>query len=296
MIVTHPKSFLNNGERYAEKIRITLPWVGNWTFSTIELLSARLNQPASSTTLFFKRLIDEGYLVRFTSDKFRRKDLVRIGAKGVEYLKENFGYDAKRYMRSDELAAKKKIYHDYCAQVYAASLEQNYNAIFSEINIIREKGQRRPDGYFSFLPSDEKKIKIKKQNVPKKIDNLPGLITTGEKFWYDEFAPEAIEYESECKKPKVARAIFKSYFYQLIEGKVSRVHFVFPNEKFKDRYMKYFSVERWHENLTLPPDHPARERFTFEVLDPDQVISKLSIKKWVDDTEFFMLTGRWEST
>jgi len=81
----------SNQERSAEKKNIVLTWVGACDFSTIELLSALFGQNKDSTNLFFRRLISDGFLVRFPAEHMNRKDLVRIGSAGVAYLEKNMG-------------------------------------------------------------------------------------------------------------------------------------------------------------------------------------------------------------
>ena len=295
MLVVDQRGRLNPVQRGEIKIQVVMKWIAEWTFSSIELLSATVGQPPSSTTAFFKKLIDEGYLVRFSSKVYHRKDWVRIGATGVKYLLDNYGIDARRYMRSDEIARKKKLYHDYQVQLYAAYVQHFYTSVHSEINIrvpkkkSGNKKPRKPDALFFILGDENKLVSLDKEVAPPAefLETRSGLSTDPDYFWWNKFGAEAVEFETEAKKPKIVKDIFRTYFYLMLQGKVSKVHFIFDNPSHVNTYQRHFDAERWGDHISISSDHPIRKLFSFSLLMPDAILTLLTEKKWVDDVEFF---------
>lgn len=285
MIVIQSRPNLSNEERGEEKLKLTLLWVGEWAFSTVELLSARLGQKPSATSLFFKKLIKSGYLVRFNSAVYSRKDLVRIGPKGRDYLLDHFGVDVTRHLRSDELGRKKKIIHDYHAQIFAASVERHYASVHSELSIVRQLKTRKPDALISLHPIEGERIKYELVEPPEDfLNDREGENIDPSYFWLNEFAPEAVEYEGDKKNQDAVKGIFRAYFYLMLQGKVSAVHFVFPTKSWRDSYQKYFDQVAWSHKIKIVPEHPIRERFTFLVMNPEEVLTGLlAPRKWIED-------------
>ncbi|RYZ90313.1 MAG: hypothetical protein EOP04_04320 [Proteobacteria bacterium] len=275
MDITYQTNWVsNNKRRGAEKKDIVLKWIGCFDFCSIELLSALLKQPVRHTHLFFQRLIADGYLVRFKAENLSRDDLVRIGYEGVAYLKDTYGIDVRNKMRSDELARRKKIFHDYCLQLYIAGLTA-YDppaSVLAEKSIVRGRRSKNriPDGLIFSAPGAPQKWNVDAEvELPEEISELreTRLTFDSECFWVDYNAPVAVEIEISGKKKHEVIDIFRRLGKQMLEGKLSQVRFIFADEAVCRRYLDYFTETRWGPYAKVDLDHPLRRCFSFQVSD-----------------------------
>ena len=270
MIFPYESETRNNQERGKEKLKIVLLWIAEFDFSTIELLSWLLRQYPDQTNLFFRKLITQHFLVRFESETLVRKDLVRIGNAGVAYLRDNFGIDVRRKMRSDELARKRKLFHDYCLQLYIAShymYRESYSVI-TEKKIFRGRGKaaripdalvfNHPNKHLTWNVSQERTLPDEVEDARRRVDYFDDA-----GFWLNENAPIAIEIELEGKPKKKVEAIFKSLVLQIRAGNLQQVRFIFANQSLCKRYKEWFDGLNL-EYFRLPSDSYYRSCFRFE--------------------------------
>ena len=271
MIFPYESGTRNNRERGKEKLIIVLLWIAEFDFSTIELLSWLLRQYPEQTNLFFRKLIAQHYLVPFESDTFVRKDLVRIGSAGVAYLKENFGIDVRRKMRSDELARKRKLYHDYCLQLYIADtyMYRDSYSVITEKKIFRARGKatRIPDALVFNLPNKHTMWNVSQETtLPDEVEEARRGVEffDDQGFWFNENAPIAIEIELEGKSQSKVEAIFKSLLFQIRAGKLQQVRFIFAKQSLCKKYREWFAEFKM-KHFELPAVSRYRDCFSFEV-------------------------------
>lgn len=264
----------NNQKRSEEKKRIVLLWIAQFDFSTIELLSALLRQTRDATNLFFRRLIADGYLVPFISFNVPRNDLVRIGFEGVAYLKDNFGIDVRRKMRSDEIARRKKLFHDYCLQMYIAEtfMYGSSYSVLTEKNISRENGKahRIPDALVFDCPNEHTAWNVSTPiEIPEEVKDLRrgADLYDPDGFWHNIDAPIAIEIEVTPKSRDQAWAIFRNLLWQIHSGKLSQVHFVFAEARICRSYKVWFEELQLNHGVKLPLISPYRDCFKFILSD-----------------------------
>ncbi len=272
MIFPYESKSRNNRVRGEEKKKIVLLWIAQFDFCSIELLSFLLRQYPDQTNLFFRKLIADGYLVRFKSANLPRNDLVRIGFEGVAYLMANFGIDVKRKMRSDELARKKKLYHDYCLQLYIAShfMYGDKYSVITEKNISRANGKahRIMDALIFDRPNEHKTWNVSAPiPVPEEISYKRSELNEtfdDRGFWSNPDAPMAIEIELTPKSKTDLNPIFINLLWQIYEGKLQHVRFVFDNAQVRDLYKRRFD-ELKMQHSKLPATSRYRNCFNFEV-------------------------------
>lgn len=272
MIFPYESNSRNNRVRGEEKKKIVLLWIAQFDFCSIELLSFLLRQYPDQTNLFFRKLIADSYLVRFKSANFPRNDCVRIGFEGVAYLRSNFGIDVRRKMRSDEIARKKKTFHDYSLQLYVAShfMYGDKYSVITEKNISRAHGKahRIMDALVFDHPNDHKTWSVSAPiSMPEEIsDKRRDLRETFDEkgFWYNPEAPIAIEIELTPKPRKVVESIFISLLYQIYAGKLKQVQFVFDSSTVCNRYQEWFK-ELQMKHSKLPSRSRYRDCFDFKV-------------------------------
>lgn len=274
MILCGKLPIQSNQERSAEKKDIVLTWVGACDFSTIELLSALFGQNKDGTNLFFRRLISDGFLVRFFSEHMNRKDLVRIGSAGVVYLEKKYGINVKRKMRSDEISRKRKLFHDYCLQIYIVErikYRGNYSFL-TEKNIFRNAGdaQRIMDALVFDFANDYRSWNVSQtDNVPQEVTNFRRSLWfpyDERGFWINHESPIAIEIELSAKSKEKTEFIFKRLFSQIFHGNLKQIRFVFDNQAVCSRYKKWFDYILLVE-FKIPSTSPYSQCFVFEVFD-----------------------------
>lgn len=274
MIFRQELPYLSNQERNAEKKDIVLTWVGACDFSTIELLSALLGQNKDSTNLFFRRLISDGFLVRFPAEQMGRKDLVRIGFAGVAYLEKKYRINVRRKMRSDELSRKRKLFHDYCLQVYVVEkvMDRGAYSFLTEKDIFRNAGdaQRIMDALVFDFANDYRSWSVSQtDNVPQEVTDFRRSLWSPydeRGFWINHASPIAIEIELSAKSKEKAYFIFKRLFSQIFHGNLKQVRFVFDNQTVCSRYKKWFDYILLVE-FKIPSTSPYSQCFVFEVFD-----------------------------
>lgn len=267
----------NNADLHLEKKKKVLKWIHCYGFSAIELLSALLRQERHKTTRFFKQLIDEEFLVRFENENFRRTDLVRLGAEGVKFLQENFGIVITRNPRSDELARRVKLRHDYRLQCYVLNYRMHHgDPQIITTKIVRNKrtSDRVPDALlFEDCRAPEKWNVSGLGEVPEEVNERRKNLQHYDEdaFWSNYEAPIAIEIETSPKAKGVLLSIFRSLSMQILRGKIKQVIFVFDDESMRQKYQKIFSLTRWSQWVTVGPEHPIRDCFAFVVQQHDFV-------------------------
>ncbi len=255
------------------KIGMVLKWISHFQFSSIELLSSLILSKRNGSTRFFRQLIERNYIVRFQSENFGRKDLVRLGPEGVEYLRERIGIVITRNPRSDELSRKVKLRHDYKVQVHILNnhFPGTIPHILTDAKIIRDRRTktRIPDALiFESKDTPEKWNVSTPVNIPVEVERQRRGLFIGDEdaFWINPDAPIAIEVETNSKSTKARKEIFRSLAIQIYLGKLKRVEFVFIDKKILDLYVDVFSETRWDSSFSFDEDHPIRSCFRFEML------------------------------
>lgn len=276
--------YQSNQQRGAEKKDIVLTWVGACDFSSIELLSALFGQNKDATNLFFRRLIADRYLVPFHSEHLNRKDLVRIGSAGVEYLEKKYGINVRRKMRSDEISRKRKLFHDYCLQIYVVEnfLHRGAYSFITEKNIFRNSGdaQRIMDALIFDYANENATWNVSQmENVPQEVTEFRRSLWSPydeRGYWINQASPLAIEIELSAKSKEKVQFIFKKLFLQLFRGNLKQIRFVFDNQAVCSRYKKWFEYVLLVE-FKIPATSHYNECFVFEISDFQL--------QWLDDGE-----------
>ena len=99
-------------EVYAWKVSRVLTWTFEFKFSAVSTLARILGLTARHSSGFFKRLIEEGYLLRFESAHFNKKDLVRLGPEARSFFQGEIPESRSRLDRIDKV----NLEHDFYVQ------------------------------------------------------------------------------------------------------------------------------------------------------------------------------------
>lgn len=205
MIITLCPPGLTPQQKKAWKRRLVVKWLLEFKFSSIELLSKLLGQKAKHASPFFKAMIADKLLVRFKSEFFPKKDLVRLGP-GV---KEAFSDLDLSLFRSDRFEDKKSIVHDHHVQRVIAERHDRY----TEVNASFRRGRKEaPDAYVASKKSGRK---------------------------------IAIEYELTRKNRARSWALFIRYAILIQGGAVDAVIFYFRSKATYRLYKKRFENKSW---------------------------------------------------
>lgn len=286
-LILFDESITKNFDRFDHKVEVVLAHLIHWGFSSTELLSYILHSTPTTQSRFLDSLVKRQYIVRFQSDTFRRKDLVRLGPAGADFISRKWGMNCSSDARSNEFAAKSKLMHDYCLQVYTSAIcrQTPFKALITSRRIIFTQADRKeklklPDAIV--FPKEQKFSRYRlwhKPTTPKEMEDAEGTFEQAEKFWFDEEAPHAIEFERRPKSSKTFKTILVKYFYALIHGNISHVYFVGHNRATLERYQEAFESENWSNIFKITNDHPARNCFTFVVYNEPELLKLISPPK-----------------
>lgn len=187
------------------KRRLVILWLIEFKFSSIELLSKLLGQHPKHTSPFFKSMINDKFLVRFTSEYFPKKDLVRLGQSSLQWFPDL----DQSLLRSDRHVNKKTIIHDYLVQKVISEHIDQYNEIDGRFDRTRKEA---PD---VFVVSRESGRKI------------------------------AIEYELTRKNKDRTFALFIRYAKKISSQELGGVVFYFRSKPMYNLYKKRFETKTW---------------------------------------------------
>jgi len=177
-------------------------------------------------------------------------------------------------MRSDELSRKRKLYHDYCLQVYVVEnfMDRGAYSFLTEKDIIRKAGdaQRIMDALVFDYANEHTTWNVSQtENVPQEVTEFRRSLWSPydeRGFWINPTSPIAIEIELSAKSQEKAWFIFRRLFAQLFQGNLKQVRFVFDNHAVCKRYKKWFDYILLVE-FKIPSTSPYSQCFVFEVSD-----------------------------
>lgn len=184
---------------------LVVQWLMEFKFSSIEVLSILLKQQPKHTAPFFKSMIDDKFLMRFSSEFYPKKDLVRLGPGALQWFPDL----DQSLLRSDRHSTKKTLVHDHLVQRVIAERLGRYSEIDASFDRVRKEA---PDAFV----------------VSRK---------TGDKL--------AVEYELTRKNRDRTWALFIRYAKAIEAREVDAVIFYFRSKPMYRLYKKRFEAASW---------------------------------------------------
>ncbi len=129
-----------------DKMKIILDWLLEFRFSTLSVLTKRLNQPLAHSSRFFNLLIKQGIIKEFRNQYFRDR-LIMLTSHGAEFL-DFLGRNVSRaQINTDNYSKSTLIFHHL--EVQKSILKRIASNKFTEViwdkNIKLKKQKERPD-------------------------------------------------------------------------------------------------------------------------------------------------------
>lgn len=263
MLITPRPLNLTSKERGKEKTKIILSWLLEFRVSSLQILSARIGLPPTSTTRFFKLLLERNIIERIKVFNSDRRDLVILGTEGHKILGTSSLESAAEINRVRKYTKKKTIAHDLEAQKAVLKLLWQTMEVVSDFNVKINK--KTPDALLYRWNSDAKQVRAC-----------------------------AVEMEKTAKGSKAIYFFFNTYLEILDSGEITDVYVFFSHEDDLKTYRRYFDRELWpttgHKRLkrnivpttvmkTVAKDDWRRARFKFAILAPQEEPAIFSLDK-----------------
>lgn len=254
MLITPRPEKMKFKLRAQEKTHIVLAWLLEWRVSSLQILSARIGLPPTSSTRFFKILIARKILERIKVHNSDKRDLVILGPEGHKILGTSNIESAAEINRVRKYTKKKTITHDLESQKAVLKLLGQTMEVVSDFNIKMEG--KTPDALlFRWNRKTEKVHKV------------------------------AVEMEKTAKGSKAIYFFLNTYLDLIEKDEISEVCIFFSHEDDLKTYRRYFDREMWPTTgkkrikndlvpttvmKTVAKDDWRRSRFIFEVLSPEE--------------------------
>jgi hypothetical protein len=234
MIIKHRDEDLVHTMRiYEEKRLMVLDWLLEFRFSTVSILSERINQSVATSSRFFSKLIRDGYVVAFKNINMPSARCLALSKMGASFLEES-GRDTKRALtQGRKLAAYTLIIHDLSVQRIVLSRLSYYQEVVWDRNISFGKHRERPDA-------------------------LLRVHTDATDFW------SAIEFERWRKDDK---RIFHNFMLNISafrQGLYAGVLYLFQDEVDCKHYKKLFHQSVWPTYRKLAKTKTLTRKGEFE--------------------------------
>ena len=227
---------LNNREKHVYRADILLAWLYEFKFTdyatAFELIGLSKEKGGYR---FVRDLIEKGGVVRFQNLVIGdQKNLLRISADGVKYLKSKNMIDAEApYVRSKRLQSNSAMSHHLGTQKAVMRLISRLNAkiedrFTADVEWEPKIGEIQPDAL----------VKI-------------NLIDRGGQMTI------AVEFERTAKNRKRVFYTLKQHDRNISNGLYSRAWYFFDDESIRGQYMGWFEHESW-ENVTRNSEHQLK--------------------------------------
>jgi len=131
--------------RREEKILFVLDWLLEFRFSSLPLLSQRIDQPLANTRKFFNDLLDAGLIQAFKNVHTKNQRYVLLKKAGVSYL-EGHGRDVSgATTRIQHLGKYGRVIHDLSVQHAVLSRLDKFQEVIWDSRINKDDYVERPD-------------------------------------------------------------------------------------------------------------------------------------------------------
>lgn len=224
-------------EIYMWKVARVLTWTFEFKFSSVSTLARILGLNARHSSEFFKKLIEDGYLTRWSSAHYNKKDLVRLGPEASSFFQGEIPESRTRLDRIDKV----NLEHDFYVQ-------DELSYLISEIEIeeihayLDRSGTEAPDAI----------IKVK-----------------GFK------KPAYVEFENSKRSEASADIVCGKYHELIKEGKIDSAAFYFRQEWHKKNMERILRKRAWpvyeHVRVERSKDErkkDPREKYTLKPKKP----------------------------
>lgn len=220
MIIEHRDDSLSYPKAIREeKVRLVLDWLLEFRFSSIDLLSSRLEQPKVNTNRFFNDLISSGLIQIFKNVHTKNERYVMLTTTGLSYL-EAYGRDiSKATTRVQHLGKYSKIIHDMSVQHSVLNRIHKYDEVIWDRHI-------DPDDFGSDRPD--------------------ALLHSAKGHWV------ALEYERWRKDRKRIFMTYLAHVRAIEKKKYQAVLYDFNSEVDKNHYKDLFNADEWGIYKRLP--------------------------------------------
>lgn len=229
-------SELNNREKHVYRADILLAWLYEFKFTdyatAFELIGLSKEKGGYR---FVRDLIEKGGVVRFQNLVIGdQKNLLRISAEGVKYLKSKNMIDAEApYVRSKRLQSNSAMSHHLGTQKAVMTLISRLNAqmkggFTAEVEWEPKRGEIQPDAIVEINKTDR-----------------GGQITI------------AVEFERTAKNRKRVFYTLKQHDKNISDGLYSRAWYCFDDQSIRRQYIGWFEHESW-ENVTRNSEHQLK--------------------------------------
>lgn len=209
---------------YVWKVSRVLLWTFEFKFSAVSTLARIMGLTARHSSEFFKRLIEEGYLVRFESAHFGKKDLVRLGPEARSFFQGELPDSRSRLDRID----KGNLEHDFYVQDELSHHVDNLDEIHAYLD---RAGVEAPDAI------------IKAKGFSK---------------------PAYVEFENSKRSEVNADIIFSRYHKMIKEEKIDSVIFYFREDWHKKNMERVLGKPSWpvyeHVRVEKSEDEKKKDR------------------------------------
>lgn len=207
---------------YAWKVSRVLLWTFEFKFSAVSTLARILGLTARHSSGFFKRLIEEGYLIRFDSAHFGKKDLVRLGPAARRFFQGEIPESRSRLDRIDKVTLE----HDFFVQDELSYHVDQIEEIFAYLD---RAGAKAPDAI------------IKAKGFKK---------------------PAYVEFENSKRSEASADIIFGDYHELIREGRIDSVMFWFREKWHKKSMERILGKRAWpvYEHVRVEKTEKERKK------------------------------------
>lgn len=213
-VMTRDSSLKNGVAIKEDKMKICFMWLHEFKFSTFEMLSKLLGMELKSNYAFFKKLIEQEFIVTFKNKNVNdRTKFIAITQAGVNFLitKGLVGHEQKASAFSRFRKAV-SIFHHLDLQNYLIENLSKYSEVIWEVNVKVKLDEIKPDA-----------VVIYKSNGMK----------------------VAIEYEKWAKSRKRIFSNFYKHVQNLNSNYYSGVIYLFADEKDQKKYENIFNLAEW---------------------------------------------------
>lgn len=203
--LSYPRAIKN------DKISIVLDWLLEFRFSSIDLLSKRLGTNAINSNRFFRSLIDDKLIQKFSNVHTNNERYVMLASAGLSYL-EVLGRDvSKATTRVQHLGRYTQVIHDIAVQYCVLNRLSNYDEVIWDRHI----------------------------SLPERLDRPDVMMHSHKGFWV------AFEYERWRKDTKRIYLSFVNHANGIKDQHYRGVYYLFDLESDASFYKKLFDAEEW---------------------------------------------------